>query len=133
MPACDAIWSAVATIADAPRVDPTGAAGSATDLTLRPPYAGRVIVRRTVPNAVPLAAASIGALATVIGSLSPWVASGSVDRSSYEIIHLVDRLGFAEDGPFGIALRAGPLMPLFVSPARSRCGGAVISSARRWR
>ncbi len=73
-----------------------------------------MIVRRTVPHAVPLAAASIGALATVVGSLSPWVASGTVDRSSYEIIDLVDRLGFAETGPFSLALRAWPLMPLLV-------------------
>ena len=69
-----------------------------------------MIVRREIP----LAVASIGALTTVVGSLSPWVASGTVDRSSYEIFQLVDRLGFAEDGPFGIAVRAWPLMPLLV-------------------
>jgi hypothetical protein len=73
-----------------------------------------VIVRYRVLHAVPLATASIGALTTVVGSLCPWVASGSVDRSSYEVIDLVDRLGFAEDGPFGFALRAWPLMPLLV-------------------
>ncbi len=49
-----------------------------------------------------------------MGSLCPWVASGTVDRSSYEIIDMLDRLGFAEDGPFGLALRAWPLMPLLV-------------------
>jgi hypothetical protein len=74
------------------------------------PYAGRVIVRREIPHA----AASIGALVTVVGSLCPWVSSGSVDRSSYEVIDLVDRLGFAEGGPLGLALRAWPLMPLLV-------------------
>ncbi len=57
---------------------------------------------------------TIGAVATIVGSLCPWVASGSVDRSSYEVIDLIDRLGFAEAGPFGIALRAWPLMPLLV-------------------
>ena len=57
---------------------------------------------------------TIGALTTVVGSLCPWVASGTVDRSSYEIIDMLDRLGFAEDGPFGFALRAWPLMPLLV-------------------
>lgn len=67
-----------------------------------------------MPHAVPRAAASIGAIATVVGSLCPWVASGSVDRSSYEIIDLVGRLGFAEEGPLAIALRAWPLMPLLV-------------------
>jgi len=69
-----------------------------------------VIVRREAPRA----ALTAGAAATIIGSLCPWVASGSVDRSSYEIIDLVDRLGFAETGPFGIALRAWPLMPLLI-------------------
>ena len=42
------------------------------------------------------------------------MASGSVDRSSYEVIDIVDRLGFAEEGPFELALRAWPLMPLLV-------------------
>ncbi|HEX4981188.1 MAG TPA: hypothetical protein VFV63_05795, partial [Ilumatobacteraceae bacterium] len=69
-----------------------------------------MIVRREIPHT----AVSVGALATVVGSLCPWVASGSVDRSSYEIIDLVDRLGFAEEGPLGIALQAWPLMPLLV-------------------
>ena len=69
-----------------------------------------MIVRREVS----LTAVTIGALATIVGSLCPWVASGTVDRSSYEIIDMLDRLGFAEDGPFGLALRAWPLMPLLV-------------------
>ena len=109
MPACDAIWSAVATIADAPRVDPTGAADPATGLTLRPPYAGRVIVRRYASRV----ALSLGAVVTITGSLCPWVASGSVDRSSYEP-RSRHSLGFAEGGPFGLAVRAWPLMPLMV-------------------
>jgi hypothetical protein len=50
-------------------------------------------------------------LVTVVGSLCPWVASGTVDRSSYEIVDMLDRLGFAEDGRFELALRAWPLMP----------------------
>ena len=57
---------------------------------------------------------TIGAVATVVGSLCPWVASGTVDRSSYEIIDMLDRLGFAEAGPVGLALRAWPVMPLLV-------------------
>jgi hypothetical protein len=69
-----------------------------------------VIVRRDASHA----ATTIGALATIIGSLCPWVASGSVNRSSYEVIDLIDRLGFAESGPVGIALRMWPLMPLLV-------------------
>jgi hypothetical protein len=56
----------------------------------------------------------MGATATIIGSLCPWVASGTVDRSSFEIFDLIERLGFAESGLFGIILRAWPLMPLLV-------------------
>lgn len=74
------------------------------------PYAAPVIVRRDAPRV----ALSIGAAVTIVGSLCPWVASGRVDRSSYEIIDLVDSLGFAEGGPFGLAVRAWPLMPLMV-------------------
>jgi hypothetical protein len=69
-----------------------------------------VIVRREAAHA----AMTIGAAVTIVGSLCPWVASGSVGRSSYEVIDLIDRLGFAEAGPFGVALRAWPLMPLLV-------------------
>ena len=69
-----------------------------------------MIVRRDSAHVV----LTIGALVTIIGSLCPWVASGTVDRSSYEVIDLVDRLGFAESGPVGVALRAWPLMPLLV-------------------
>jgi hypothetical protein len=69
-----------------------------------------VIVRRDAPAV----AVTIGAAVTIVGSLRPWVASGTVDRSSYEIIDLVDRLGFAEGGLLEVALRAWPLMPLVV-------------------
>jgi hypothetical protein len=80
-----------------------------------------VIVRRYAPHV----ALSLGAAVTIIGSLCPWVASGRVDRSSYEIIDLVDTLGFAEEGPFGLAVRAWPLMPLMV------VGGTVAMWWRR--
>jgi len=67
-------------------------------------------------------AVTIGAAATIVGSLRPWVASGSVDRSSYEIIDLIDRLGFAEEGLLEVALRAWPLMPLVL----------VVGAAAMW-
>jgi hypothetical protein len=79
------------------------------------------------------AVTTIGALVTIIGSLCPWVGSGTVDRSSYEVIDLVDRLGFAESGPFGVALRAWPLMPLLVVTGtvamwwRRRVAGPALS------
>lgn len=67
-------------------------------------------------------AVTIGAAATIVGSLRPWVASGSVDRSSYEIIDLIDRLGFTEGGLLEVALRAWPLMPLVL----------VVGAAAMW-
>jgi hypothetical protein len=84
------------------------------------PYAAGVIVPGVIVRGVvvrrhaPCAVLSLGAVITIVGSLCPWVASGRVDRSSYEIIDLVDSLGFAEEGPFGLAVRAWPLMPLVV-------------------
>ena len=55
---------------------------------------------------------SAGSAAAVTGSFLPWLRSGSVDRSSYEIFDLVDRLGFSPDGAVGWALRLWPLVPL---------------------
>ena len=74
------------------------------------PYAAHVIAPRDGAHV----ALVCGAAVTIVGSLCPWVASGRVDRSSYEIIDLVDSLGFAEDGSVELALRAWPLMPLLV-------------------
>jgi len=48
----------------------------------------------------------------VLGSFLPWLRSGAVDRSSYEIFELIDRLGFSPDGVIGWAVRMWPLVPL---------------------
>ncbi len=48
----------------------------------------------------------------VLGSFLPWLRSGAVDRSSYEIFELIDRLGFSPDGIIGWAVRLWPLVPL---------------------
>ncbi len=57
-------------------------------------------------------AIALGASVAVIGSFLPWLRSGAIDRSSYEIFELVDRLGFSPDGPVGWAVRLWPLVPL---------------------
>ena len=54
----------------------------------------------------------VGGAAAVLGTFLPWLRSGAVDRSSYEVFDLVERLGFAPDGWFGWMLRLWPLVPL---------------------
>ena len=55
---------------------------------------------------------TIGAAITLVGTFLSWVASGSTERSSYEVFGIVDRLGFSPDGVVGWALRVWPLVPL---------------------
>ena len=75
---------------------------------------------------------AVGTAVTVGGSLLPWVATGAVRRNSYDLLSLVERLGFAPDGPADPALRWWPLMPLLAVVAVvsawwgwPRAGGAV--------
>lgn len=58
--------------------------------------------------------ASSGAVVVLIGSFLPWLASGSADRSSYDLLGIVDRLGFSPDGVVGWAIRVWPLLPLLL-------------------
>lgn len=56
----------------------------------------------------------VGAAAALIGTFLPWLASGAVDRSSYELVDLVERLGFAAGGVIDIALNLWPIVPLLL-------------------
>lgn len=58
--------------------------------------------------------ASSGALVVLTGSFLPWLASGSAERSSYDLFGIVERLGFAPDGAVGWAVRLWPLLPLLL-------------------
>ncbi len=58
------------------------------------------------------ASITVGGAVAVAGSFLPWLRSGAVDRSSYEIFDLIDRLGFSPDGAVGWAVRLWPLVPL---------------------
>ncbi|HSJ92305.1 MAG TPA: hypothetical protein VK917_09545 [Ilumatobacter sp.] len=58
--------------------------------------------------------ASSGALVVLVGSFLPWLASGTADRSSYDLLGIVDRLGFSPDGLVGWAVRLWPLLPLLL-------------------
>ncbi|MCU1365175.1 MAG: hypothetical protein JWN39_814 [Ilumatobacteraceae bacterium] len=68
-----------------------------------------------------------GAALAVVGSFLPWLKSGAVGRSSYDILGLVDRLGFAPDGPIRLVVRAWPLMPLVLT-----VGIVAVWWGRRW-
>ncbi len=59
------------------------------------------------------------------GVFAPWLRSGATTRSSFDLLDLAERLGFAEDGLFGWAARLWPLVPLLV------VGAAVAAWARR--
>lgn len=50
----------------------------------------------------------------LVGSFLPWLASGSANRSSYDLLGIVDRLGFSPDGVVGWAVRLWPLLPLLL-------------------
>lgn len=61
---------------------------------------------------VPPAIITGGAALTLLGTFLPWVRSGAVNRSSYEIFDLVERLGFSSNGVVAWTLRLWPLVPL---------------------
>ncbi len=66
-----------------------------------------------------------GLVLVIVGSFLPWVISGTVKRSSYEIVGVVERLGFAEDGVVAAAVGAWPLLGAL-------CFAPVITGALRW-
>ena len=56
----------------------------------------------------------IGAVVALIGTFLPWLSSGSVLRSSYELFELVERLGFSPNGVIGWGLRVWVFAPLLL-------------------
>ncbi|MAT06023.1 MAG: hypothetical protein CL424_13375 [Acidimicrobiaceae bacterium] len=56
--------------------------------------------------------AAVGAVIALVGTFLPWLVSGTVERTSYELLDLVERLGFSPDGLVGLALTVWPLAPL---------------------
>lgn len=56
----------------------------------------------------------VGAVAALVGTFLPWLTSGSVNRSSYDLLDLLDRLGFASGGAMDVALTLWPIVPLLL-------------------
>lgn len=65
-------------------------------------------------RAAALALVTGGGFVAIVGMFGPWIHSGAMTRSSFELADLVERLGFAPDGLIGTGLRSWPLAPLLV-------------------
>lgn len=70
---------------------------------------------------------TVGAIGAVAGSFGDWLTSGRVGRSSYDILGLVDRLGFSPDGALSWLVRGWPLMPLLMT-----CAVVAAWWPKRW-
>ena len=62
-------------------------------------------------------AAAACAVVAVVGMGLPWVYSGHVARSSFQLLGLIDRLGFAPNGPLRYAIKWWPMVPLLLTVA----------------
>lgn len=74
---------------------------------------------------VPVVVMAAGAVIALVGSFLPWVRTGSRDRNSYDVFRVVERLGFAPDGPAATAMRWWPVVPLLAV-------GAVVAAWWGW-
>lgn len=86
------------------------------------------MVDRAIRGAV---TTTVGAATALIGTLLPWLHSGSRDRSSYTIFELVDRLGFTSGGVVAWSLRLWPLVPMLLVVI-TVAGWAVATGHLRW-
>ena len=62
-------------------------------------------------------ATTVGGVVLLAGTFLPWVRSGTRERSSYDLLGLVDRLGFAPDGWMAFFVRWWPIVPLLTTVA----------------
>ncbi len=60
---------------------------------------------------------TVAAGVLLLGTFLPWIRTGRRERNSYELLGLVDRLGFAPDGWAERAVRWWPIVPLLVVAA----------------
>lgn len=69
-----------------------------------------------VRHHLPCSLMSLGAAVTIWGSFQPWLASGTAERTSYQLLGVVDRIG-SPTGLLGWGVAAWPVMPLLVVTA----------------
>ena len=53
--------------------------------------------------------------AVIVATFLPWLRSGRLERSSYDLLGLVDRLDIAPDGVVSVLIRWWPVVPLLVT------------------
>lgn len=58
---------------------------------------------------------TVGAVVALVGSFQRWLDSGSVGRTSYELLGLIHRLGFVPNGATRMVVRSWPVMPLLLT------------------
>ena len=73
----------------------------------------------------PLISFTIAAGVIVAGTFAPWLRSGSISRSSYDLLGLMARLDVAPEGFVSTLVRWWPVVPLLVT-------SAVVSAWWRW-
>jgi hypothetical protein len=90
-----------------------------------------IISRRPSARLAFTAVLLVASAVVVVGAFGPWVYSGSSARSSFELLDLADRLGFASNGPFGWFVAVWPIMPLLVvaSNVAAWAGRATLAGA----
>lgn len=57
---------------------------------------------------------TIGAMIAIVASFAPWLHSGKVSRSSYDLLDLVHLLRISHRGEIRALIRVWPLMPLLM-------------------
>jgi len=57
---------------------------------------------------------AVGATVAIVGALAPWIRTGGRTRNSFDLLRLVDDLGFAPDGAAAAVIRWWPLVPLLI-------------------
>jgi len=83
-------------------------------------------VRRSPARFIGPTVMTVGAMIAIVASFAPWLQSGAVARSSYDLLGLVHLLHIAHHGLVRGAIRVWPLMPLSVI-------AAVVAAWWGWR
>jgi hypothetical protein len=73
----------------------------------------------------PLLLFTIAAATVLVGTVLPWMRTGSTTRSSYQLMGLLSRLEIARDGVVSGLVRWWPVVPLLVT-------AAVVLAWWRW-
>lgn len=53
-------------------------------------------------------------LATVVGTVLPWIRTGGASRNSFDLLAILDRLDIEPDGAARAVIRAWPFVPLLI-------------------